>query len=259
MRRASLIFAVVLCGGCFSAVNEPSDGGLGGGSAGGGSAGGGGGSAGGGGGSAAGGGGSVGGGGSAGSGEGGGNECKGTAGCAIALDCNVGQTFCDRRGSSSACCAQCPAFEGDCVLGSHAEAMGIDPMTGCAQVACVADSNLVCPAVYLPVCSTSGQTYGNSCELNRSGATLLHSGECVRGEGLDCGPSGPGACGTSGALYCRDACPTCDAWVMRCTKVGVCAYDSDCPAGAPPPPAVCPDGSAPRAACLQSACSYSCP
>jgi hypothetical protein len=186
-------------------------------------------------------------------------SCSGNIGCAINLDCNIGQTFCHKNTPAGACCQACPVFAGDCVQGSSPVATGIDPMTGCPVVTCIADPGIACPENYSPVCSTTGQTYGNACELSRAQGTLLHNGECLPGEGLDCGINGMQQCGTSGNLYCRDACPICDAWVMRCTKVGVCVYDTDCPAGAPPPPVACPDGSNPRASCVSHACQYACP
>src|SRR6185295_13709506 len=134
------------------------------------------------------------------------------------------------------------------------EAAGVDPQTGCRVTACVDD--VICPQNYAPVCATNGQTYGNLCELNGANATQLHAGECVAGEGVDCSRSS-GACGSSGTLYCRDACPFCDAEILRCTKVGVCVFSFDCPAGLAPPPAICPDGGVPQPSCVNNACQYS--
>jgi len=194
-----------------------------------------------------------------GSGGGSAGVCMGAPACTEALDCQLGQSFCSKNGGTTrACCEPCPVVDAVCAPGYVMVPAGIEPLTGCGQASCVPDTGVQCPENYSPVCSTSGQTYGNLCGLMRAQATLLHLGECVPGEGLDCGQSG-NTCGTSGALYCRDACPQCDAWILRCTKVGVCVWDGDCPAGAPPPPAVCPDGSPPRASCVSHACQYSCP
>lgn len=185
-------------------------------------------------------------------------SCSTGGGCSTAWDCGLGVNFCDKKpGTVPACCTACPQFEGDCVLGTSPQAHGIDPLTGCNETACI-NSNIGCPENFDPICGMNGQTYGNTCELQRAQVQLLHPGACVRGENLDCGINGPGACGTSGTLYCRDACPTCDAWVMRCTKVGVCVNDLDCPAGAAPPPALCPDGGFPRAACQSHSCQWAC-
>ncbi len=187
------------------------------------------------------------------------SSCMGGPSCASAFDCQLGQSFCTKStGGTRACCELCPIVDAVCAQGYLMVAGGIEPLTGCQQATCVPDTGLQCPENYAPVCSTTGQTYGNLCELGRAQATLLHTGACVPGEGLDCGISGQ-TCGTSGALYCRDACPQCDAWLMRCTKVGVCMDALDCPAGAPPPPMVCADGSPPRPSCVSHACQYSCP
>ena len=183
-------------------------------------------------------------------------SCSGTGGCATAWDCALGATFCEKSGTP-ACCAQCPAPTTSCPQGRSAEPHGIDPWTGCRQNACIS-SNIACPENYAPVCGSNGQTYGNDCERERAGASLVHLGECVLGENLECGVNGPAACGKDGSLYCRDACPECDAWIMRCTKVGACVHDLDCPAGAPPPPALCQDGGMPRASCQSHSCQWSC-
>lgn len=184
--------------------------------------------------------------------------CTGAGNCMTAWDCGVGTSFCDKQsGTVPVCCKACPPMSnGGCMPGFSKQPHGIDPMTGCGVLACIPDA--ACPENFAPVCGMNGQTYGNTCELQRAGVELLHVGECVLGENLECGQNGPAACGSNGTMYCRDACPICDAWVMRCTKVGVCVHDSDCPAGAPPPPALCPDGGTPRATCVTRSCNWSC-
>jgi hypothetical protein len=182
-------------------------------------------------------------------------ECMGGPGCINVFQCQLGQTFCPKTAGPS-CCTVCPPFVGDCADGYHVAPLGTDPYTGCQTNGCVPYNN--CPQGNDPQCATSGKTYPNTCVLNSEHATLLHAGECLPGEGLDCGHGSDAGCGPSGTLYCRDACPICDDEVLRCTKVGVCVYDLDCPAGAPPPPIACLDGGVPHARCVLSACQYSC-
>lgn len=179
--------------------------------------------------------------------------------CRSSFDCHLGTTFCGVArdpNPTPVCCAQCPKFEGDCPMHTSPRPAGLDPLTGCQRTACI-DDMTTCPALYQPVCGTNGQTYGNPCELNRAEAELLHSGACVPGEGVACRSSQQNSCGASGALYCRDACPQCDSLLERCTKVGVCVTALDCPAGLATP-ALCPNGSAPRASCVLNACNYVC-
>ena len=94
-----------------------------------------------------------------------------------------------------------------------------------------------------------------------AGATIFHSGACVEGEGLNCGSLGTQVgCGPGTELYCRDACPECDADLRRCTKKGVCANDWDCPAGLPAPPQfTCMNGTPSTLRCVNHACVQQCP
>lgn len=184
--------------------------------------------------------------------------CKSGATCANSFDCNLGHTYCENNGGpNDGCCQMCPLFEGDCAIGFAPESAGVD-VHGCPVTACVR-TDLSCTAVYMPVCATNGQTYSNLCELNRAEATALHSGVCTRGENVGCRYGEFGSCGPSGDLYCRDACPACDSGAFTCTKVGVCSWALDCPAGLAPPPASCPNGQPMVPACVSNACSYSCP
>jgi hypothetical protein len=98
------------------------------------------------------------------------------------------------------------------------------------------------------------RTFTNRCHATASGATIIHDGECVRGEGLACGSGVPG-CATG--TYCREACPQCDVDLARCTKVGACVNDFDCPAGQPAP-SPCSNGLPGRLRCVNNACVQQC-
>lgn len=176
--------------------------------------------------------------------------------CGSTWDCSVGQEQC-----ANGCCKSCPpppkiaCGQGECALPA-----GIDPGTGCSLgdrcVPCC-----VCPAMPpgARVCGANGATYESPCEAQCAGTEVLHYGGCLPGEGMSCpwgGAPGTG-CGSSKTMYCRDACPMCDAAMGRCTQLGACAYDWDCPAGVTPP--ACADGTAPKARCVSHRCEYTCP
>jgi hypothetical protein len=108
------------------------------------------------------------------------------------------------------------------------------------------------------VCATNGSTYGNDCLAAEANVTVLHAGECLPGEGLRCDPTLADSCGSSGTLYCRDACPFCDSFFYSCAQLGACVFDFDCPAGEPPPPMACMPGQTVHAACVNHGCQYTC-
>lgn len=65
----------------------------------------------------------------------------------------------------------------------------------CEQNTCVEEQSCVCPALYQPVCSTSGQTYSNGCAASCANVGVAHDGECgIPGD----------SCGTILGLTCRD-------------------------------------------------------
>jgi len=63
----------------------------------------------------------------------------------------------------------------------------------CEESTCVEEQSCVCPAIYQPVCSTSGQSYSNGCAAACANAAVAHDGEC----GI---PGDP--CGTILGLSC---------------------------------------------------------
>ena len=141
---------------------------------------------------------------------------------------------------------------------------GINPDTGCQNPpTCVAtDGGVECTKIYSPVCSTDYATFPNLCELGVAGATLLHTGACLPGEGLSCASVSGGntpACGNSGRFYCRDTCPQCDSAfsLMRCTQLGACVYDWDCTAQIiiPPTPPL-PDAGTTVGKCVNNLCQF---
>jgi hypothetical protein len=150
--------------------------------------------------------------------------------CSTTLDCEWTLSYC-----TTGCCLMCPIYDMQpCPANQCAFSNGVN-QNGCPNSPICA-SCCACPNVVDPVCGLNYQTYGNSCEAQCAGTTVLHVGECLPFEGLDCGFWGPDPypCGTG--EYCRDACPMCDMIWMRCTKLGSCVFDWDCPLAAGDPP-----------------------
>lgn len=177
--------------------------------------------------------------------------------CNSPADCGLGNgRTCDRG-----CCTACPAVqqpdcEGACVLPG-----GVDPLTGCA-LAPVCGACASCSTAVQKVCGTNYATYTNACHAAAAGVDVLHSGACVTGEGLSCTDASPGALDACfSGTWCRDLCPpgqVCPVKDHRCTRVGTCVIDADCPAGIGATP-VCPDRSVAPLACENHRCVAKCP
>lgn len=184
--------------------------------------------------------------------------------CRTSWNCGLGTNSCEQG-----CCQRCPILvPPQCPPNMCPIPPSIDPFTGCVGApGCATCNGGGCPAIYQPVCGATSErfldprTFGNSCEALQAGAIIVHEGVCVTGEGLNCGSLGTQqGCGPGTELYCRDACPECDADLRRCTKKGVCMNDLDCPAGLPRPPAfTCNNGEVSNLRCVNHACVQRCP
>ncbi|MGI5861850.1 MAG: putative metal-binding motif-containing protein [Myxococcales bacterium] len=170
--------------------------------------------------------------------------------CFQALDCVAGVELC-----AEGCCIDCPALAppacqpGECVYPGGINLDGC-PMGGICAPCCF------CPATIDPVCGVNYATYQSECEAACAGVEVLHRGPCLRSEGLGCGWPGAPQPQCPPDTYCRDTCPMCGAMLARCTKLGACEWDWDCPAGLTPPPCGAGPG---RWACVGNTCVFSCP
>jgi hypothetical protein len=87
-------------------------------------------------------------------------------------------------------------FEALFECGTPTGTLSCDQGLVCENNTCVEDQSCICPAIFMPVCSTNGTTYSNSCAAGCAQAEVAHSGEC----GI---PGDP--CGTIRGLTCTDA------------------------------------------------------
>lgn len=160
---------------------------------------------------------------------------------------------------SAGCCISCPSLvPPNCAAGKCPAPGGTNPDTGCANSPVCVDCG-VCPANVALVCGNNGSTYNNACLAQAANVEVLHDGACVSGENRSCNFAPVGSrdgCGPRGDLYCRDACPLCEAKDQRCTKVGVCVWDGDCPAGNTS--LTCPDAGVALERCANHACVADC-
>ena len=140
------------------------------------------------------------------------DSCPGSYFCATSINC-ADQHQCDRG-----CCAPCavpvdPSCPADqCLLPG-----GLD-VQGCRAPA-VCGPCLNCSTSPAPVCGKNFATYTNACFATAAGTTVLHDGDCARGEGAEC--FGPGDC------YFEQVCRQVNG-TLRCARLGTCTVDADC-------------------------------
>lgn len=173
----------------------------------------------------------------------------GVPSCATSRDCTWNRTSCQ-----GGCCKAClvppsqPCSSTQCAYGGGIDGQGCSEGTLCGKCCACAGG----PSV----CATNYQTY-LACEATCLGLSILHAGACLAYEGLECAWDGgsDGACPSG--MYCRDPCPMCGSIQrLRCTQVGACAQDWDCPAGLSGPR--CANGQQPSWSCVDHRCSASC-
>lgn len=179
--------------------------------------------------------------------------------CGSVFECTTGKSCTQGQ------CQVCPSFAPPaCIPTQSVVGGGINPATGCQNPPRCVDTPPVCTFDQPQVCGVNGQTYGCKAVAASVGVVVAHSGACLPREGVACASAAIGtksACGTDGSMYCRDSCPpnaTCGPGTMgRCTKVGACVTDLDCPAGLVKPTA--PGCASPKVSCINNACAALCP
>lgn len=183
-------------------------------------------------------------------------SCGNATVCARTSDCALGAS-CQRR-----CCEACePPYAPQCgQFGQCAVPSGVQLATGCLTGSfCRACGD--CEAAPLAqVCGTNGATYRNRCQAEAARAVVAHPGACLPREGMDCTSAATfslTACGAGAGLYCREQVIVEGGLpVRRCTQVGACLKDADCPAGAPVQ-GTC-DGGPGVQSCVDNACVLRC-
>ncbi|HEY3449747.1 MAG TPA: hypothetical protein VGK67_25560 [Myxococcales bacterium] len=168
--------------------------------------------------------------------------------CSTGLECIWGSESC-----WGGCCQTCPVPPPSTCLSNQCPNPGGRDTNGC-------DTGPVCGACCkcspgTPVCGENYGTYGSECEATCAGVKVLHAGACLPYEGLGCDWNGGGC---SQGQYCRDPCPMCGSvQQLRCTQMGACVWDWDCPGGLGSP--TCADGTPPTWTCANHSCLASCP
>lgn len=176
--------------------------------------------------------------------------------CNDASECGAG-TRVGAVQCTSGCCQSCPAVtQPSCVSGELSIGGGLDAVTSC-RVARVCVPSATCQGLpFQSLCGADFATYRNPCQLAQAGVAALHPGSCAPNEGRPCALSEPGATGgCDPGQYCRlDAVAG-----KRCTRLGACLVDADCPAGVATWTACGADGGAPSFTCQQNQCVPRCP
>jgi hypothetical protein len=133
--------------------------------------------------------------------------------CSTSIYCGT-QRYCDRG-----CCELCAApVDPVCAPGQCLLAGGLDG-NGCLRPGVCGDCQS-CSLDQEPVCGRNFATYTNACRAEAAGTQVLHTGECLRGEGVTCEDKSD--CYSN--QFCRDLG---DAG-QHCSKVGTCSVDADC-------------------------------
>lgn len=175
------------------------------------------------------------------------DECRDTCDpgfnfCTTSLYCGT-QKYCELG-----CCEACtPVADPVCGAGECLLPGGLDG-NGCL-VPGVCGQCQSCSPDYAPVCGRNFATYTNGCLARAAGTSVMHDGECSRGEGFTC--EGAGDCYYN--QFCRDFG---DAG-LHCARVGTCSVDADC--GAVTSVVSCGDAGVASWVCQTDRCAAVCP